>query len=95
MESDLQEDPSMDTSPSPHRQAVVRERASPSVTRLDATQLQAGLSGCYLLEWSSRLASPRTLSVPQPLLPSGHIQGHGSWAAVTCSWPLILAAPPA
>lgn len=64
MESDLVEDPSMDTSPSPHRQAVVRERA-PSLSHTSRChQLQAGLSGCYLLEWRPRLVASQDPSCP-------------------------------
>ena len=63
MESDLVEDPSMDTSPSPHRQAV-RERACSLSHISRCHQLQAGLTGCYRLEWRLRLVASQDLSCP-------------------------------
>lgn len=94
MESDLVENPSMDTSPSPHRQAV-RERACSLSHMSRSTSSRQGLLDVTALNGGSGSLPPRISHVPQPLLPSGHIQGHGSWAAIICSLALTSAAPPA
>lgn len=94
MESDLVEDPSWLPLPAPTGRLLLERGLPPPITCLDATSSRQGSVDVMALNGGSGSLPPRTPHVPQPLLPSGHIQGHGSWAAVTCSLALTLAAPP-
>lgn len=85
MELDLMEDPSTDTSHSPHSRLLLRrghEMRAPSDAHLDASSSWQGSVGVTVLNGGSGLCLPDP-HVPQPLLPLGYLHGHMCTPALT------------